>query len=90
VIERSKTPGLVALPLSFPDKNHQLCAKMIPAEISDLASISGGFASLNATATNGLSIRETTAKSTTLHISCKKLAIRHRNRYICEKPIVTS
>ena len=37
-------------PLCFPTGNHQPCAKMIPTETSDFASISGGFASLNSPA----------------------------------------
>ena len=37
-------------PYRFPTGNHHPCAKMIPTETSDFASISGGFASLNAPA----------------------------------------
>ena len=47
-VERSDTPGPQALPpYRFPTGNHQPCAKMIPTETSDFASISEGFASLN-------------------------------------------
>lgn len=59
-VERSETHGLrFSPPCRFPIGNHQERSKMIPAETSDFASLTGGIASLNHRLNNDDALRAT-------------------------------